>query len=96
MDMMAYSHDNRRSLARIAELLGDRSGARKWRAAAQAIANAATVNLWCEELNAMFDRDALDQWVTTLTHSNLRMMWHGLFTQAQADAFVGQHLLNTK
>ena len=94
MDMMAYSHDNRRSLARIARLLGDGQREQKWLSAAEDVARVTTKNLWREELGAMFDRDAKDQWVTTLTHNNLRMMWHGMFSQHQADTFVTRHLMN--
>lgn len=32
--------------------------------------------------------------MTTLVHNNLRMMWHGLFSQAMADTFVHVHLMN--
>ena len=94
MDMMAYSHDNRRSLARIARLLGNRSAERHWAEAAETVVNRTSRNLWRETLGAMFDRDVDDLWVTTLTHTNLRMMWHGMFTQRQADVFVGRHLMN--
>ena len=54
-----------------------------------------TTHLWHDDKAAMFDRDGNDTVVTTLVHDNLRMMWQGVFTQAQADAFVGKHLMNT-
>ena len=65
-----------------------------WRQAAEQVANLTSANLWREELGAMFERDVNDEWVTTLTHNSLRMMWHGLFTQHQADRFVSRHLMN--
>ena len=83
MDMMGYSHDIRRSLARISRLLGQPERETMWRRAAQQVASVTSANLWREELGAMFERDVNDEWVTTLTHNNLRMMWHGLFTQHQ-------------
>jgi hypothetical protein len=34
------------------------------------------------------------QYVTTLVHNNLRAMWHGVFDQQMADAFIAAHLMN--
>lgn len=95
MDMMGYSYNMRASLARIATLLGDGESAKRWDAAAGHVAALTAANLWREEQGAMYDRDVTDAWVTTLVHNNLRMMWHGLFTQAMADTFVSRHLMNT-
>jgi hypothetical protein len=94
MDMMGYSYDIRRSLARISRLLDQPEREGQWLQAAQHVAALTSANLWREELGAMFERDVRDRWVTTLTHNNLRMMWHGLFTQDQADIFVRRHLMN--
>ena len=94
MDMMGYSYDLRRALARIAALQGNASAQKQWAAAAALVRQRTIANLWRPELGAMFDRDAEDQWVTTLVHNNLRMMWLGLFTQEMADTFVAQHLMN--
>lgn len=94
MDMMGYTHDIKRALARIARLQGDAVAEQKWRSKAQGVATLTTANLWRQELGAMYDRDAVDTWVTTLVHNNLRMMWHGLFSQAMADTFVERHLMN--
>lgn len=95
MDMMGYSHDCRRSLARIATALGEPPAVvAGWEAAAAHVRNATIAGLWRPEAAAMFYRDASDDWVPTLCHNNLRMMWHGVFTQGMADAFVRRHLMN--
>jgi hypothetical protein len=95
MDMMGYSFDLRRSLARIAALLGNDTAANHWSRAAALVQKRTIANLWRPDHSAMYDRDATDSWVTTLVHNNLRMMWLGLFTQQMADEFVHVHLMNT-
>ena len=95
MDMMGYSYDLRRSLARIATLLGNATAAWHWTSAATLVQQRTIANLWRPDHSAMYDRDATDSWVTTLVHNNLRMMWLGLFTQQMADDFVHVHLMNT-
>ena len=94
MDMQGYSFDCRQALARIATLLGETAAATKWSTAAAELAAKTTAALWVDEQHAMFDLDVRGRRVTTLSHNNLRMMWHGLFTQAMADAFVSHHLMN--
>ena len=95
MDLMGYSHDCARALARIARLLSDPTNATRWSRRADAVASAVKAGLWREELHAMFDRDSAGQWVTTLVHNNIRMMWHGAFSQSMADDFIAHHLMNT-
>jgi hypothetical protein len=95
MDMAGYSFDLRRSIARINLLQGNTSAHQQWTAAAASVAAAAKVSLWRPELSAMFSRNADDSWVTSLQHTNLRMMWLGLFDQEMADAFVRDNLMNT-
>ena len=95
MDLMGYSHDCARALARIARLLSDPANATRWSQRADAVASAVKAGLWREELHAMFDRDSAGQWVTTLVHNNIRMMWHGAFSQSMADDFIAHHLMNT-
>lgn len=95
MDMMGYSYDLRRSLARIAALLGNTTAASQWTSAAMLVQQRTITNLWRPDHSAMYDRDATDSWVTTLVHNNVRMMWLGLFTQEMADEFVQVHLMNT-
>jgi hypothetical protein len=94
MDMMGYSHDTRRALARIAGFRGDAAGVTRWTAAAAEVAATLKGVLWRSELGACFDKDVHDRWVTTLVHSNLRAMWHGVFDQHMADTFVARHLMN--
>ena len=69
MDLMGYSHDCARALARIARLLSDPANATRWSRRAEAVASAVKAGLWREELHAMFDRDSAGQWVTTLVVS---------------------------
>ena len=95
MDMMGYSYDLRRSLARIAALLGNATAASHWSSSAALVQQRTIAGLWRPDHSAMYDRDATDAWVTTLVHNNLRMMWLGLFTQQMADEFVQVHLMNT-
>jgi hypothetical protein len=94
MDMQGYSYDARRALARIATLRGDTAAAARWKAAAVGLAATAKLSLWRASRHAMFDRDYHGEWVSTLVHNNIRMMWHGLFDQGMADAFVAHHLMN--
>ena len=52
--------------------------------------------LWREELGASFDRerDGAQAYVSSLVHNNLRAMWHHIYSQEMADAFVARHLMN--
>lgn len=97
MDMAGYAHDAQRALARIASLQGDAAGAAAWTARASATAAALKARLWRAELGAAFDRgrDGAGEFVSTLVHNNIRAMWHGVFDQDMADAFVARHLMNT-
>ena len=66
MDMQGYSFSCRRSLARIAAVLGEHDTAARWAAAAVELAAATKAGLWRDELHAMFDIDDAGDWVTTL------------------------------
>jgi len=94
MDMAGYAHDAQRALARIASLQGDPAGAAEWTARASATAQALKSRLWRPELGAAFDRGLIGEFVSTLVHNNIRAMWHGVFDQGMADAYVAQHLMN--
>ena len=83
MDVTAYSVDLRRSIARICTAQGDTAAANTWAAAAADLAGKMKAALWREELGAMYNRYADDSFVTTLVHSNLRMMWLGVSDQKQ-------------
>ncbi|MEI6071383.1 MAG: hypothetical protein WCS31_06305 [Verrucomicrobiae bacterium] len=93
MDMMAYSHANRATLALISEELGD-GKAGYWHEQAQAVRQALKANLWRPEKGAAYDKDRNNQWMETLTHNNLRCMHYGVFDQEMADEFIRRHLLN--
>lgn len=94
MDVAGYSVDLRRSIARINTLQGNDADAKKWTAASAEVAARMKAALWQEDRSAMYNRYADNTWVTTLVHSNLRMMWLGAFTQPMADAFVKDNLMN--
>ncbi|HEX5790308.1 MAG TPA: hypothetical protein VFY13_04100 [Luteolibacter sp.] len=93
MDFMAYSYSARSVLARIARELGN-GEEQKWRDAAAEVRRRVVEKLWNEERKACFDRDRDGVVLDELIHNNLRCMWHGLFTQEMADAFIAHHLLN--
>ena len=95
MDVMAYSYSARATLALISEELGN-GQAGKWRAKAGDVRRSLAEKLWAPERHACFDRDRLGRPLTELVHNNLRCMWHGIFTQEMADAFVRHHLLNPR
>ena len=56
LDMAGYSHDMRRSLARIAALRGDSAAESRWKAAAADLAAKAKASLWEEGRGTMVDR----------------------------------------
>ena len=96
MDMMGYSHDAQRALARIAAIQRDDAAVRRWKARAAATAASLKRRLWRAEVGACFDRerDGSMAFVPTLVHNNLRAMWHNAFDQGMADTFVARHLMN--
>ena len=93
MDVTAYSYDGRATLAKIARELGNGREA-FWRAQAEDVRQRLIRGLWDPAHHACFDRDRTGKTLPELTHNNLRCMWHGIFTQDMADAFVQHHLLN--
>jgi hypothetical protein len=93
MDVMSYSYSARATLALISEELGNGHGD-QWRAKAEDVRRALTDKLWDKERHACFDRDRLGRVLPELIHNNLRCMWHGIFTQDMADAFIRHHLIN--
>lgn len=95
MDMMAYSYDGREALADISALLGNGEEA-EWRRKAQEVRKKIRAYLWREEKGACYDRDGNNQFLDTLIHNNLRVMYHGAFDQHMADRFIREHLLNSK
>lgn len=93
MDVMSYSYDGRKTLARISELLGNGEEA-MWREKAEYVRRRLREYLWREEKGACYDRDRFGNFTDTLLHNNLRCMYHGSFTQDMAERFVREHLLN--
>jgi len=95
MDVMSFSYAARDTLAEISHIRGD-GRENRWRAAAQEVAAALKEHLWDEARGACFDKDKYGHVMPTLTHNNLRCMYWGSFSQAMADRFVGEHLLNPR
>jgi hypothetical protein len=50
--------------------------------------------LWDSSRYACFDRDRNNKRLNELIHNNLRVMYHGAYTQSMADKFIKHHLLN--
>ena len=93
MDMMGYSYAMRDILAQISAIL-ENGQEEFWRQKAQAVADKVRDYLWIEEKGACYDRDENNEFIDTLVHNNLRMMYFGVFSQEMADRFVKDHLLN--
>lgn len=96
MDMTAYAFSNAEALVRVTTLLGNASGAAHWRSVAEDIAAAFKRSLWSQDRSASFDVEVVPggKTVNVLTHNNLRCMWHGIFDQSMAEAFIAKHLRN--
>ncbi len=95
MDIMSYSYDGRNTLAKISEELGN-GRAEFWKKQALEVRQRLVDVLWDPTRNACFDRDRNNRCLNELIHNNLRVMYHGAFTQSMADKFITQHLLNPK
>lgn len=93
MDVMAYAYDGQITLSKIAAEL-DNGRAAFWRDRAESTRLKLIEYLWRPEKHACYDRDRNNAFMDVLVHNNLRCMWHGIFTQEMADAFVRHHLLN--
>lgn len=93
MDIMSYSYDGKMTLAEISDILGNGEGD-KWRVEAQAVRAKLNSYLWWEEKGALYDRDCNNEFLDTLIHNNLRVMYHGAYEKSKADRFVTEHLLN--
>ena len=93
MDVMAYSYDGRMALAQISAILGN-GEEKKWLDAAASVKRTLNSYLWWEEKGALYDRDCDNQFLDTLIHNNLRVMYHGAYDARKAERFVREHLLN--
>ena len=93
MEMMAFSFDNRRVLARISKELG--TGREDyWNGKAEQVRRRAIEYLWRPEKHAFYDRDKDNRFMDVLLHNNLRVMYFGMATQTIADEFIRHHLLD--
>jgi hypothetical protein len=95
MDVMAYSYNARSTLAVVSAELGNGRESH-WREQAETVRRRLIARLWDAERHACFDRDRLGRRLPELIHNNLRCMWHGIFTQEMADAFIHHHLVNPR
>ncbi len=93
MDVMSYSYDGRNTLAKIARELGNGRAA-FWEKQADEVRRRLIEGLWDPSRHACFDRDRHNKQLDELIHNNLRVMYHGAFTQSMADKFIRHHLLN--
>ncbi len=93
VEYMAYSYGIRDVLARISALLGN-GKEDFWKAEAKKIQDKVRDCLWVEEDHACYDLDCDNQVIPCLGHTNLRCMYHNLFTQEMADDFLYYHLFN--
>ena len=93
MDLMGFSVSCRQTLARISGILTDGREA-EWQTKADRVRAAIQEKIWDDAAGACFDRDKNHRVLPILTHNNLRCMYWGAFSQAMADRFVREHLLN--
>ncbi|MBE6935908.1 MAG: hypothetical protein E7458_05330 [Ruminococcaceae bacterium] len=93
MDLMGYSFDTRMMLSEVSRLLENGEEV-LWRQKAGAVRQKIRDYLWREERDACYDRDCKNRFLDTLIHNNLRVMYHGAFSQDMAERFVRRHLMN--
>jgi hypothetical protein len=93
MDYMGYSYEMRFYLAKISTILGN-GQENSWATKAQVVKDKINSYLWSPTDHACFDRDKNGKTLKVLLHNNLRVMWHGAFSQQMADDFVKYHLMN--
>ena len=93
MEMMGFSCQARLTLAAFAEML-ENGEQQYWLERANAVRKKVAETLWDDKKKACFDRDRNGSVLPVLSHVNLRCMYHGLFSQSMADAFVDAHLMN--
>lgn len=92
-EYMAYSYSHRIVLAKISEILNN-GEADKWYKGAKEIQQKVADYLWDKDRKSIYDRDRNNEMIYTLTTSNIKCMYHGLFTQDMADEFIREHLVN--
>ncbi|MDD6051308.1 MAG: trehalase family glycosidase [Clostridiales bacterium] len=94
MDVMSFSYACRDTLSEIGLIRGDMAAAKKWRAAADEVANTIGQELWDDARGALFDKDKHGHVIDVLCHNTLRCMYWGSVSPYMADRFVKEHLLN--
>ncbi len=93
MDVTSWSIASRLTLAEICRIQRDPE-AEAWEEKAKTAAAALKKGLWSEARGALFDRDSRGKPIDILCHNTLRCMYWGSISQAMADRFVQEHLLN--
>ncbi len=94
MDVTSFSYACRDTLSEIARIRGDAESAKKWRIAADEVANVIGTKLWDDARGACFDKDKYGNVIDVLCHNTLRCMYWGSVSPYMADRFVKEHLLN--
>ena len=94
-EYMAYSYAQRDTLSKISALL-ENGETQLWRDRANALRKRFIERLWDSEHHYAFDRNCHGEVISTLTLANLKCMYNGIFTQAMADFFIAEHMLNPK
>ena len=83
-----------RSLGEIAEILGKRGEAVKWRESAEALRRRVNALLWDPVTESYYDRDSSGQFVRMLSDVLLRATYCGLPTEMMARRIFERHILN--
>ena len=96
MDVTSWSYACRDTLNRICRMEGRDAEAEAWSKKAAQVAESIRRGLWDEERGACYDRDKKGNVIPILCHSTLRCMYFGSVSQAMADRFVHEHLLNPR
>ena len=93
MDVTSWSYAARDAVAAICRIQGD-PASESWERKAGLVAEALRNRLWDEKRGALYDRDKTGKQIDILCHNTLRCMYWGSVSQAMADRFVKEHLLN--
>ena len=94
MDFMSFSYAALETMAEICNIFGDDSRREAHLSEAEEVKKRIKGYLWDEQRGAFFDRDKDHNFMPSLIHNNLRMMYWNSMYQAEADRFVKEHLLN--
>lgn len=95
VDCNAFVVRDCNALVHVAELTGREEAARKWRAKAEARAQAMRERMWNEEAGFYYDIDARTNEQMPILHAGaFAAMWAGVATQEQAERMVKEHLMN--